>query len=235
MTNILAIDTSTQACSVALFYCGERISRYQLASREHTRLILPMVDEILSEAGIALSQLDALAFTAGPGSFTGIRIGFGVIQGLAFGAGIPVLPVSTLEALAQTSIRKLGIQSDSYVLPILDARMEEVYWALFKYQGSVLTRVSQDSLTSPEDVASSFSGSPLAVVGDGWHYLDEIDVDMIPIRPTTVDLTLLPEAEDILDLALPRVMAGQACSVDSVSPVYLRDKITWKKRVRLRQ
>ncbi|MEH6529511.1 MAG: tRNA (adenosine(37)-N6)-threonylcarbamoyltransferase complex dimerization subunit type 1 TsaB [Porticoccus sp.] len=230
MTNILAIDTSTPACSAALLCGDNQISRHQLGSREHTRLILPMVDEVLSEAGLVLSQIDALAFTAGPGSFTGIRIGFGVVQGLAFGADIPVLPVSTLEALAHTAIRKLNISAQTYVLPMLDARMDEVYWSLFEYNGAELNRVHGDNLTPPEDITSLFSGAAHAVVGDGWNYADRI-----LLKPAVFDSTLLPEARDVLSIALREVKAGKTCSIDQVQPVYLRNNITWKKRQRLRQ
>lgn len=230
MTNILAIDTSTPACSAALLCGNDQVFRHKLASREHTRLILPMVDEVLSEAGLVLSQLDALAFTAGPGSFTGIRIGFGVVQGLAFGADLPVIPVSSLETLAHTAIRRLAISAGTYVLPMLDARMDEVYWGLFEYNGTDLNRVSRDSLTPPEEVASPFPERPHTVIGDGWNYADRI-----PLEPGVFDSTLLPEARDVLTIALREVNAGKTCSVDQAQPVYLRNEITWKKRQRLRQ
>ncbi len=230
MVNILAIDTSTPACSVALSCGADVVSRFQLASRSHTQLILPMVDEVLSEVGQTLGQLDAIAFTAGPGSFTGIRIGFGVVQGLAFGADLPVLAVSSLETLAYTAVRRLQVSTNGYVLPMLDARMDEIYWGLFQYENESLSRVTDDSLTSPEEVYSMFSDSPHTVVGDGWNYADRIQ-----LVPATVDSMLLPDARDTLTIALPKVVAGQVCSIDQVSPVYLRDKITWKKRQRLRQ
>lgn len=230
MVNILAIDTSTPACSVALSCGDDVVSRFQLASRSHTQVILPMIDEVLGEVDQTLGQVDAIAFTAGPGSFTGIRIGFGVVQGLAFGADLPVIPVSSLETLAYTAIRKLQISANGYVLPMLDARMDEIYWGLFQYENKGLSRVVDDCLTSPEEVVSTFSDSPHTVVGDGWNYTARIS-----LAPATVDSMLLPDARDVLTIALPKVVAGKVCSIDQVSPVYLRDKITWKKRQRLRQ
>lgn len=251
MTNILAIDTATPACSVALTNGDEILARHKLASREHTQLLLPMVDDVLSEGGMTLSQIDAIAFTAGPGSFTGIRIGFGVVQGLAFGAEIPVLPVSSLETLAHTAIRKLEIEqeiqldqlkknseitfSDLIIVPMLDARMDEIYWAQFQLpieseSPNDLQRSCVDSLSPPEEICTVVSkSSAVIVVGDGWNYCDRISLE-----PTMVDATLLPEAQDVLTIATPMIQAGQATSIEQASPIYLRDKITWKKRQRLR-
>ena len=251
MTNILAIDTATPACSVALTNGDEILARHKLASREHTQLLLPMVDDVLAEGAMALSQIDVIAFTAGPGSFTGIRIGFGVVQGLAFGADIPVLPVSSLETLAHTAIRKLGIQQEALlefhkknsekefcdltIVPMLDARMDEIYWAQFQLPmesevPSDLQRSCVDSLSSPEETCNEVNRSSVViVVGDGWNYSDRISLE-----PTIVDATLMPEAQDILTIATPLIQAGKAVPVEQASPIYLRDKITWKKRQRLR-
>lgn len=256
MTNILAIDTSTSACSVAIQCGDETLTRHKLANREHTKLLLPMVDDLLSESGKGLSQIDAIAFTAGPGSFTGIRIGFGVVQGLAFGADLPVLPVSSIETLAYTAIRKLSLSFDESssieIIPMFDARMDEVYWAHFQLSGqqgaNVLQRVCKDSLSAPEKITPAVSENrtvhnnsginenalingttELIVVGDGWNYGDRIDLE-----PTTVDSEMLPEAQDILTYAIPLIQSGKAIPIEQASPVYLRDKITWKKRERLR-
>ena len=220
-----------------------------------------MVDDVLAEGGMALSQIDVIAFTAGPGSFTGIRIGFGVVQGLAFGAEIPVLPVSSLETLAQTAIRKLGIQQEVQVeeawpelqkqnpertfrdltereltiVPMLDARMGEIYWAQFQLPMELeapndLQRSCVDSLSPPEETGTEVDkSSAVIIVGDGWNYSDRIGLE-----PTIVDATLLPEAQDILTIAMPMIQAGQAIPIEQASPIYLRDKITWKKRQRLR-
>ena len=125
---ILAVDTATEACSAALVVDDEIVERYEVIGRGHAERLLPMVQEVLAEAGVALAAVDAMAFGRGPGSFTGLRIGAGVTQGLAFGANLPVVPVSDLAALAA---RAAGQQGERYVLACLDARMSQVYWAAF--------------------------------------------------------------------------------------------------------
>lgn len=268
MTNILAIDTTTQACSVALHCRSKTLAKYKLASREHTRLLLPMIDEVLSEADIVLSQVDAIAFTSGPGSFTGIRIGFGVVQGLAFGADIPVLPVSSLETLAYTAIRTLPLSSipiklhqelsvaelksdrdiDSSseamprtathitIIPMLDARMDEIYWAHFQLSlgqegPKKLIRISKDNLSSAENITlDTDQSTELVVVGDGWNHRER----MI-LRPAVTDTTMLPDAQDILTIAIPQIKAGKTIAIEQASPMYLRDTISWKKRTKLRK
>ena len=231
MQTILAIDTTTAACSAALCHQGEVISRFRLASREHTRLLLPMVNELLEEGGIPLQQLDALAFTHGPGSFTGIRIGFGVVQGLAFGADIPVCPVSSLETLALTGLRQQEpAQEPCIVMPMFDARMDEVYWTQFEWRDGQLTRLYEDSLSVPEDLPVTVSPLPIHGFGDGWDYAQRM-----AISPTFVNREALPDAVDVLTLAMPQIAQGHIQAVTDVQPLYLRDKVTWKKRQRLRE
>lgn len=226
---VLALDTTTPACSVALA-CGDRILfRFQLASREHTQLILPMIDDILAEADLSLNELDALAFTHGPGSFTGIRIGFGVVQGLAFGADLPVVPVSSLETLATTAVRHLKLESDCRVVPMFDARMDEIYWASFSCRNNVLQRMIDDSLDAPEHIHISCSDLPIVGIGDGWHFKERIS-----LSPQLIEPSLTPDARDVLQIALPLVASGGSKSVEEIQPVYLRDKVSWKKRQRLR-
>lgn len=135
---VLAIETATEACSAALYISGEIRLRYQVEPRRHSELILPMMDALLAEAEIALSALDALAFGCGPGSFTGVRIATGVVQGAAFGADLPVVPVSTLAALAQRRYREQG---EKHLLPAYDARMDELYWGCY--------RIGDDGLAHP--------------------------------------------------------------------------------------
>ena len=126
---ILAIDTATEACSAALYFDGEINQQYRVAPREHSHIILPMIDQLLAEAGIRVSDLDALAFGRGPGSFMGVRIAAGVTQGIAFAWDLPVVPISTLAAIAQTAHAETGATS---VLSAIDARMNEVYWGAYR-------------------------------------------------------------------------------------------------------
>jgi len=226
---VLSLDTTTPACSVALCRGDETFFRFQLASREHTGLLLPMIDDVLSEGGVSLSELDALAFTHGPGSFTGIRIGFGVVQGLAFGANLPVVPVSSLEVLAFTAIRKLEITDNCQIMPMFDARMDELYWSQFEWQDNQLIRLCQDSLSAPESIECLPSTLPLYGVGDGWHLHDRIG-----LKAHFLEHSMMPDARDILTVAMPDILRGQVSAIDDVQPLYLRDKVSWKKRQRLR-
>jgi len=140
--NILAIETATEACSASLIMSDRLITRFELAPREHTKLLLPMMEEVLKEAGITLKEVDAIAFSRGPGAFTGLRIAAGVAQGVALSIDKPVIPVSTLEALA------LQATKDNYqqetIVAALDARMGEVYWGLFKYEEEKIVLIGEE-------------------------------------------------------------------------------------------
>jgi len=150
---ILALDTSTEACSVAAWEDGAVQEKFEIVRQGHSLRLLPMVDEVLAQAGWALGDCDALAFGRGPGSFTSLRIGAGVVQGLAFGAGLPVVPVSSLLALAQA-------QDANQVLAALDARMDQVYWVCCRRDANGLMQaVSEEAVSSPAHVS---------LVGDGW-------------------------------------------------------------------
>lgn len=230
MPNILAVDTTTASCSAALLVNHELITQSQLSERNHTKLILPMIDKLLREGGLTPSQINVIAFTAGPGSFTGIRIGFGIVQGLAFGLDIPVVSVSSLETLAHTAIRKIKIQTDTLITPMLDARMNEVYWAQFSYHSGSLMRIDNDRLSAPETLSKELN-YPSIIVGDGLNYIEKLPKESTD--PSHV--SLLPEAQDIFKIACPLIEKGQAVDISKVSPVYLRNKITWDKHKKLRQ
>lgn len=168
-TRILAIDTATEACSVAIWNQGEVHALFELCPREHTQRILPLVQQVLAESGLSLSQLDALAFGRGPGSFTGVRIGIGIAQGLALGAELPMLGISTLQTMAQGAWRITGAQR---VLAAIDARMGEVYWGQFERQldGQWLESAGE-AVLSPQQAlerAQHLQGD-WAHVGTGWQ------------------------------------------------------------------
>ena len=148
---LLAIDTATEGCSAALLIDNKMAVRMDVQPRKHAELILPMLDELLSEAGLSVSQLDALAFGRGPGAFTGVRIATGVIQGVAFAADLPVVPVSTLRALAQ---RTYNEYNHTNVLTAFDARMDEVYWAAYQLDDNgLMSLVGEEAVLSPDDVS----------------------------------------------------------------------------------
>lgn len=224
---ILAIDTATEACSVALQNDTASYAHFELCPREHTQRILPMVRDILNQGEITLSDVDALAYGRGPGSFTGVRIGIGIAQGLALGAELPMIGVSTLATMAQGAFRRTGA---TRVLAAIDARMGEVYWAEYQRdEQGVWHGEETEAVLKPESVAArlkQLSGS-WTTVGTGWQAWPDMAQDS---GLTLLDgETTLPEAEDMLPLALLAFNAGQTVAVEHAEPVYLRNEVTWKK------
>lgn len=166
---ILAIDTATEACSVALWNDGTVNAHFELCPREHTQRILPMVQDILTTSGTSLTDINALAYGRGPGSFTGVRIGIGIAQGLALGAELPMIGVSTLMTMAQGAWRKNGA---TRVLAAIDARMGEVYWAEYQRDENGIWRGEEtEAVLKPELVherMQQLSGE-WVTVGTGWQ------------------------------------------------------------------
>lgn len=225
MSRILALDTSTDACSVALSLDGEVHHEFVVEPRRHTHLLLPMVERLLVDSGAALSSLDAIAFGRGPGSFAGIRIATGAAQGLALGADLPLLPISTLESMAVGA--KAASGEYSRVLTALDARMDEVYWAAFDISGTLPKLLMAESVRSPSE-ADAPDGGPWLGVGSGWRYVEQ----MPPALVASVGefrLEVYPDACAMLPLAEAHLMKGLATAPEQALPVYLREG-TWKKR-----
>ncbi|NLQ18229.1 tRNA (adenosine(37)-N6)-threonylcarbamoyltransferase complex dimerization subunit type 1 TsaB [Marinomonas sp. M1K-6] len=228
MTAILALDTSTPACSVALMIDGVVLEDFRIAPRLHNDLILPMVDQILSQAGLTLSDLDAIAFGRGPGSFTGLRISAGVVQGLAFGADLPVIPVSTLAALSLEGFQKTG-KNDW--LAALDARMGEIYlggYRVNKTDGRYEIDLLIDECVVKPTALPAFSGQ-FDGVGSGWCY-EEVLSSLLPTPPAHVLTDLAPRAACIAELALLHFQKADMVSAYDALPTYLRDEITWEKQ-----
>lgn len=232
MSLILALDSSTDACSVALYADARLDARFELAAKSHTQRLLPMVDELLQSNNLQLSNLDAIAFGRGPGSFTGLRICMGIVQGLAFGAQLPVIPVSTLEAMALGYYRA-NPEVSLPLLVALDARMNEVYWGLFSRTGDSVSAVSDEYVMKPELLSEQGVIQTLArqfiAVGPGWHY-----PAMQQIAASTLVVDAQPHAEDMALIAAKVWSAGGAINVLDAEPVYLRDTISWQKRQRIR-
>lgn len=227
MTRILALDTSTDACSVALLTPDGVTEDFRLEPRGHTRLILPMIDALLARQGLELSQLDAIAFGRGPGSFTGLRIAAGVVQGLAWGAGLPVVAVSTLAAMALDSARRTG---RTWAMPILDARMDEVYTALYRIEDGLPREVATERVCAPESLQDMIppEGQPLVAAGSGLVYQSRFPETLRQrIQESLADL--LPRAAVIAELAARDWREGRVLPPEQAQPVYLRDEVAWNK------
>ena len=219
---LLAVETATEACSAALLIDGEVTERFEIAPRQHTQLILPMVDQLLNDAGLKLTELDGLAFSRGPGAFTGVRIATGVIQGLAFAADLPVAPVSTLAAMAYGQYRAAGQPN---ILSAIDARMGEIYWGGYQFSSSgAMTESIPEQVVSSAKAQLPESGAWLGV-GSGWQSDGEVLMARLGERLTATNAALLPHAADIALLAAPIIERGDGLSAANALPVYLRDQV----------
>ena len=224
MTTLLALDTATEACSVALLHDGKVISHYEVIPRMHAQRLLPMIEALRAEAGIALSAIDAIAFGRGPGAFTGVRIAIGVVQGLAFALQRPVLPVSNLAVLAQRAHREFG---SCQVAAAIDARMDEVYWGCYRLEQGEMCLQGQESVLAPE-LASlpRMADGQWFGAGTGWGTFKE----RLPAAVEQSADDLLPHAQDLLQLAQFAWGRGETLSAEQAQPVYLRDNVATPKK-----
>ena len=231
--NYLAIDASTEACSVALQVDEKLYSCYDLCPQSHSLQLLPMVDKLLKEADITLAQCAGLIFGRGPGSFTGVRIGVGVAQGLAFAADIPVIGVSSLQAMAQLAFIR---HQQTEVLAVIDARMGEVYNGYFTLdennimQEQLLADQKSEAVTAPElvkDRLANIVTKPVYGVGTGWDAYNE---QLSPLKSNdgTPDV-LFPSAEAMLAIGKIALEQGKGVNAEDAQPVYVRDTVSWKK------
>lgn len=222
---ILALETSTEFCSVALYLNGRTFNKEVLAGRRHSEILLSMIQEILSETELTLQQIDGIAFGAGPGSFTGLRIACGVAQGLAYAANLPVVGISTLEAVAQ----KIGEQK---IIVALDARMGEIYHAAYqKLTSHDWKIISPPALCLPHH-------APL-LSGNGWHgcgsgfdvYHEELST-LYSKNIQQIHHGFHPQAGEIAQLALPKFSDGSNTDPTHAIPVYIRNKVALKENER---
>lgn len=220
---LLALDTATESCSAALLIGDRLLTREAELARGHAERILPMVDELLGEAGIGLRGLDAIAFGRGPGSFTGVRLAAGIAQGLAYGAGLGVVAISDLSALAQR-----GLDEDSGVTRILvcnDARMREVYWGCFERNTDGLARASSPERVGPaQSVHLPPEWTGAAGLGRGFVVYPALRA-LAGVEVHEAWDQLLPRAAEVARLAVPQVTAGQLLDPQAAVPVYLRDDV----------
>ncbi len=218
---ILALDTTQEYCSVALSVDDALIWREELAPRSHTELILPQVQAVLAEAELRLNQLDALAFGRGPGSFTGLRIAAGVVQGLALGADLPVAPVSSLAAMAQGFYRENS--TATHINAAFDARIGEVYWGNYALIEGIMQSMGDEAVSAPDDLLLPATGGWYAI-GSGWAAYPQMQHRLAARLVKTIPETA-PLARDIIPLADKIFRAQQAVSAEQALPVYLRQKV----------
>ena len=218
--NLLALDTSTEYCSVALLRDEELTYRDAHAVQRHSELILPMIEDLLVASGLELGQLDGIAFGAGPGSFTGLRIACGVAQGLAFGAGLPVVPVGTLVALAQEA-------GAPKVIACLDARMGEIYHAAYRRDGASWTEMAAPGV-GPAQSAPMLEGDGWFGCGSGFAVYADALAKRYGGQLNGVAGGLHPHARSIARLAAPVLADGGGVPAEQAAPVYVRDKVALK-------
>ncbi len=226
VVNLLAVETATESCSVALSINGEVQQRYRHAPRQHAELLLPWVQELMAEAEIGFALIDAIAFSRGPGSFTSLRIGIGVVQGLAWASDCPVVPVSSLAATAQ-NVTETGAKT---VLVALDARMNEVFTGLFRLNENGVMRVDGAEQVCAPGLVIAPAEADIYGVGIGFNRypeLDEIAGNLVAIEAET-----WPSASSVLTLAQEWLLSNDALPAELAQPVYLRDKVAQKLKNR---
>jgi len=226
---ILAIDTATEACSAALYIDGVITEKYQLAPREHTQLILKMIESLLKDANLKISDLDALAFGRGPGSFTGVRIATGIIQGIAFASDLPVITVSTLASIAQQAYDNHQHES---VLAGIDARMGEMYWAAYQLDENNLMVLCDEEKVSPasaviidKNISSEWCGAGSAWESYAQQLNEQLGTQIVDVYPD-----YFPHSASIVKLAAAAYVRGEAVEAALAQPVYLRNDVAKKKK-----
>lgn len=221
---LLAIDSATEACSAALLVDGDLRERFEVIGRGHAGRLLPMVDELLTEAGLRMADLDAVAFGRGPGGFTGLRIAAGIAQGLAAGSRRRVLPVSNLAAVAAAASRASGA---ARVLVCMDARMGQVYWAAFDCSGALPVALTEERLANPAEVSLP-AGTTWFGAGHGFANYPELGA-RLAARLHGADPAILPRAGEIARIAAADLVEGRALDATRALPVYLRNDVVHKR------
>lgn len=241
---LLAVETATEACSAALIIDGAVVERYQRTQRDHTRLILPMIDNLMAESGLKPHDLDALAFGRGPGSFTGVRIATGVVHGIALGADLPVVPVSTLAAIAQdffdregSEVQGSGCKAQGSLISVdvafvaMDARMGEIYWGVYQRDKlGYAELLGNESVIPAENV--EFPELQGVGLGTGWGVYQQQLMQRLENKVHYFESDQLPRAGAIARLGAYGFEQGLAVDVEQAMPVYLRDKVAKKESER---
>ncbi len=227
MTSILALDTSTDACSAALKRGEQVTARYQLLPRKHNHLLFTMLADLLPD-GAEAAGIELLAYSQGPGSFTGLRIAASAVQGLAYTLKLPVAGVSTLACLAQGALRRGVVSTEERVLALLDARINEVYWGLYRFEDGLAVACQPDQVSAPADLPTDLLDAGAVALGSGLAYLDALPAE-IKDNVLRSERDQWPDSQDLLPLAEQALARGDLVYAGAVQPVYLRNEIHWKK------
>lgn len=221
---LLSIETATEACSAALLNDGEIIERFQIAPRQHNELILPMCEQVLAEAGVSVNQIDVLAFGCGPGAFTGLRIAASVTQAIALAHDLPVACISTLANLAH----QVNAQAGDRVMSAIDARMEEIYWAIYEMNSnSEMELLGEEKVQAPQDleVLSNIKFG----CGTGWQtYRNELSTKFM-LEDNVINGEALPRASITAKLGYRSYQAGDVVDAINALPIYLRNQVVHQK------
>ncbi|HEX7815335.1 tRNA (adenosine(37)-N6)-threonylcarbamoyltransferase complex dimerization subunit type 1 TsaB [Dyella sp.] len=218
--NLLAIETATEACSVALLHGDEIIARSEIAPRRHAELVLPMADALLAEAGLGRHALDAIAVGRGPGAFTGVRLGVSLAQGMALALDRPVVTVSSLAALALEAE-----DEDAAILAVIDARMGEIYAASYRRDGrGGLVALDQERVCTADALVLP-QAQAWQIVGTGWSTYETVLRERLSVAPVRAEGARYPQARHVAELAAGEFRAGRAHAPEQALPIYLRDKV----------
>tara|TARA_B100000780_G_C21092547_1_gene440375 strand:- start:925 stop:1629 length:705 start_codon:yes stop_codon:yes gene_type:complete len=229
---ILVVETATCACSVALSNGSETYTRYSEQARAHSQLAMGMVDAVLGESGCNVRDIEGLGVTIGPGSFTGLRIGFSIVQGLAFAMDLPVAPVSTLKTLVATYQRSRAVARKSVYLAVLDARMGQFAVGVYRWNGEQLSTERRDCLLSASAVHALINQlQPTALIGETEKLLAAQEND---IAANSMEVSeVYPHALDLYELAAEQHRCGLSMPIEEIELCYLRGAEAWTKRTRI--
>lgn len=223
---LLALDTATEGCSVALDCNGQRISLFERVGRDHAQVLPRMVHSVLSRAGIRTEELDGIICGIGPGSFSGVRVGVAYAKGMSVGLTIPLAGVSSLALLAQQALR---VSSAGQVLAAIDARMGQVYFGHYGFVGGRARALISECVCNPDEVPASrpdLEPAPVIAIGSGWmRYGDRLTQQLHLMQIDEITADALPDARDALDLIRSSELCGRDVDPDSVTPRYLRNRV----------
>ena len=228
MKNILAIETATDACSVAWSDNGRVQQRHEITPRQHSQRLFAILAELLPSGRLKEYGIEAVAYGCGPGSFTGLRIAASAVQGLSYATGLPAIPVSTLAVQAQTAYRLGLVEDGQLVLSTLDARINEVYCAWFRMTAGKAGALTAAQACPPERVQLVAGAADAVAIGSGCEFLERMPVALQQALDK-VAVQVVPEAHDLITLASDQLQAGEVQAAAEVQPVYVRDEINWKK------